>query len=356
MAPRSSIPRWTSMWRYTPRRSSRSRPASLTSCSEPTGSASRAIAIGPNSNDRSGGTVASVAAEELQQHDRFRIDQLVRPIVTLSGAARRGGGVLPGPPVAFIRQKRMAFREDIRFFADESEAQELFRIKARRVIDIGGRCDVHDANGQPIGVLEHQFRKSLLRSTWRILSPADEELAVAKEKNAFLAIARRVVDFVPYGEGVPIPGSGSRSASRSTRCRTGEQGPELAPGGAAQDPRGLGRRLSRLRLGAALLRGVRGRAAGAVPSVRRGAPLPVPELRRAVLVGVRGRVRVVRRRAAPTGAVRRADPEGLAPDLGEADQRHDLVVADLAVVELAQEASHLLRAADLRVVVFDLAR
>jgi hypothetical protein len=26
----------------------------------------------------------------------------------------------------------------------------------------------------------------------------DEELAVAKEKNGFLAIARRVVDFMPY--------------------------------------------------------------------------------------------------------------------------------------------------------------
>jgi uncharacterized protein YxjI len=110
-----------------------------------------------------------------------------------------------GGPVAFIRQKRMAFREDIRFFADEGETEEIFRIKARRVIDIGGRYDVHDAAAQPIGVLEHQFRKSLLRSTWRILSPADQELAVAKEKSAFLAVARRVVDFVPYGEWVPIP-------------------------------------------------------------------------------------------------------------------------------------------------------
>jgi hypothetical protein len=59
--------------------------------------------------------------------------------------------------------------------------------------------------GQQIGVLEHQFRKSLVRTSWRILSPADEELAVAQEKNAALAIARRVVDFVPYGEWVPIP-------------------------------------------------------------------------------------------------------------------------------------------------------
>ncbi len=144
--------------------------------------------------------------EQIQQHDRFLIEQLVRPIVNLYRVTPLAAGETPaGGPVAFIRQKRMAFREDIRFFADESESQELFRIKARRVIDIGGRYDVHDAAGRPIGVLEHQFKKSLLRTTWRVLSPADEELAVAQEKNAWLAVARRVVDFVPYGEWVPIP-------------------------------------------------------------------------------------------------------------------------------------------------------
>src|SRR5437588_9601395 len=45
MWPRSSIPRVISMLRYTVRRSSRSRPASRTSVSDPTGSASRAIAM-----------------------------------------------------------------------------------------------------------------------------------------------------------------------------------------------------------------------------------------------------------------------------------------------------------------------
>jgi uncharacterized protein YxjI len=147
-----------------------------------------------------------VPESDLHQHDRFLIEQLVRPIVNLYRITPLAAGETPaGPPVAFVRQKKMAFREDIRFFADESESQELFRIKARRVIDIGGRYDVHDAAGQPIGVLEHQFRKSLLRSTWRILSPADEELAVAQEKNQLLALLRRVVDFVPYGEFIPIP-------------------------------------------------------------------------------------------------------------------------------------------------------
>jgi len=164
-----------------------------------------------------------VAQQGLEQYDRFRIEQLVKPVVNLYRISPQPGGEATAlPPVLFARQKRMAFREDIRFFTDETEAEEVFRIKARSVIDVGGRYDVHDAAGQTIGVLEHQFRKSLLRTSWRVLSPADEELAVAQEKHQLLALLRRVVDFVPYGEFVPIPydfliHSGDRELGHFTR-------------------------------------------------------------------------------------------------------------------------------------------
>ncbi len=146
-------------------------------------------------------------AAERFAHDRFLIDQLVRPIVNLYRITPLAAGeTAAGGPVAFVRQKRMAIREDIRFFADDSEAEELFRIKARSVLDIGGsRYDVLAADGTPIGRLEHVFGKSLFRSTWRIVGDADREVAIARERSQFLAIARRVVDFVPYGEWVPIP-------------------------------------------------------------------------------------------------------------------------------------------------------
>ena len=164
-----------------------------------------------------------MAEQGLEQYDRFRIEQLVKPVVNLYRISPQPGGEATAlPPVLFARQKRMAFREDIRFFTDETEAEEVFRIKARSVIDVGGRYDVHDAAGQTIGVLEHQFRKSLLRTSWRVLSPADEELAVAQEKHQLLALLRRVVDFVPYGEFVPIPydfliHSGDRELGHFTR-------------------------------------------------------------------------------------------------------------------------------------------
>jgi uncharacterized protein YxjI len=100
----------------------------------------------------------------------------------------------------------MAIREDIRFFADDSEGEELFRIKARSILDIGGsRYDVVAADGSPVGRLEHVFGKSLIRSTWRLVGSDEAEVAIAHERSQLLAIARRVVDFLPYGDFLPIP-------------------------------------------------------------------------------------------------------------------------------------------------------
>jgi uncharacterized protein YxjI len=144
--------------------------------------------------------------DERFAQNRFLIDQLVRPMINLYRVTPLAAGETPaGGPIAFVRQKRMAIKEDIRFFADEQETEELFRIKARSMFDIGGaRYDVTDRDGSPIGVLEHQFGKSLLRSTWKVTA-ADGEVLTARERSLPMAIARRIVDFVPYGEWLPIP-------------------------------------------------------------------------------------------------------------------------------------------------------
>lgn len=140
-------------------------------------------------------------------YDRFLVDQLIRPIANLYRVTPLAAGETPaGGPVAFVRQKKLAVREDIRFYADEDETQELFRIKARQWLDTGGsRYDVL-AGEERLGTLEHVFGKSLLRSTWRVRNAADEEVAVARERSQIGAILRRAVDFVPdIGGLIPIP-------------------------------------------------------------------------------------------------------------------------------------------------------
>jgi hypothetical protein len=141
-------------------------------------------------------------------YDRYLVDQLIRPIANLYRVTPLAAGETPaGPPVAFIRQRKLAVKEHIRFFADEAESQELFHIKARTWLDTGGsKYDVVDAQEGQIGLLEHLFKQSLLRSTWRISNAGGEELAIAQERSQAMAILRRVIDFVPdYGGLIPIP-------------------------------------------------------------------------------------------------------------------------------------------------------
>ena len=141
------------------------------------------------------------------EHDRYLVDQLIRPIANLYRITPLAAGETPaGGPVAYVRQKKLKVKEDIGFFADEAESQELFRIKARSVLDTGGsRYDVVAADGSRIGVLHHTLR-SIMRTRWAIQDAAEQEVAIAEERSAVMAVARRLIDFVPdYGGLIPIP-------------------------------------------------------------------------------------------------------------------------------------------------------
>ena len=139
--------------------------------------------------------------------DRFLVDQLIRPMANLYRITPLAAGETPaGGPIAFVRQKKLAIKEDIRFYRDDSEQDELFRLKARTMFDTGGsRYDVF-AGEQKLGTLHHDFRKSLLRTTWRVLDADEQETAIAQERSLPAAVVRRVIDFVPdVGGFIPIP-------------------------------------------------------------------------------------------------------------------------------------------------------
>jgi hypothetical protein len=127
-------------------------------------------------------------------HDGFRLDQLIRPVANLYKVSALAPGDEAGEPVCFVRQKKLAIREDLRFFADESESEELFRVKARQVVDVGGRYDVTAPAGERIGVLQRRLAQTLFRTTWTILGPDDGTLAEVTESSTARAIFRRVVD------------------------------------------------------------------------------------------------------------------------------------------------------------------
>jgi uncharacterized protein YxjI len=108
-----------------------------------------------------------------------------------------------GPLIAFAQQKRMAFKEQVTFYADDSKTQVVFSFKARKTIDLGSGYDVFDGNGQSIGWFKKDFGKSLLRSSWHLSAPGLD--AFGAERNAKIAVLRRIWDVLPVVGDIPLP-------------------------------------------------------------------------------------------------------------------------------------------------------
>ncbi|MGZ4437399.1 MAG: hypothetical protein ACXVWU_00260 [Nocardioides sp.] len=114
-----------------------------------------------------------------------------------------------GERFAFVEQKRFTFKEDIRFYTDETKQTEVLRIKARQRFDPVARYDITGPDGMKIGEIQKVFGRSLLRSTYRLYDAGGNEVCEATERSLAIALFRRAIGFVPYvgnyADWLPIP-------------------------------------------------------------------------------------------------------------------------------------------------------
>jgi uncharacterized protein YxjI len=140
------------------------------------------------------------------QHDVFLMRQKLTAMVNRYEFFLPGADGQPGELVAFVEQARFKFKEDIRFYADDSKTVEILRIKARQRFDPRARYDVTDANDRKVGEIQKLFKQSLLRSTYALYGPDGTELCKVTEASGGIAILRRIGAQIPYvGDFLPIP-------------------------------------------------------------------------------------------------------------------------------------------------------
>ena len=133
----------------------------------------------------------------------FYVNQRITVMVNRYEVRAMGPDGSEGQLLAFAEQKRMKLKEEIVFFADEFRTRRVFSFKARQRLDVHAEHDVVDENGVPLGMFSKQFGTSLLRSTWNLSAPGLE--AQGQERNAFIAILRRIWDFIPYLGDIWVP-------------------------------------------------------------------------------------------------------------------------------------------------------
>jgi uncharacterized protein YxjI len=141
--------------------------------------------------------------DTLQHVERFALTQKITMMVNRYEIHAVDGNGQPTGLLAVAQQKRMAFKEQVTFYSDESRSTAVFSFKARQRMDLGATYDVLDATGNPIGSFSKSFGKSLLRSTWNLDAPGVQ--AVGTERSGGVAIARRAWELLPVVNNLPSP-------------------------------------------------------------------------------------------------------------------------------------------------------
>ena len=135
---------------------------------------------------------------DLEAADRILVQQVFKPIgneYRISIPA--DGSADEGTPSLYVKQKKLSIREDIRFRRSPDDEDYVFIIKSKSVFEFRGRHEVLDAAGNPIGLLEKNFGRSLLRSHWHVRDVSGTELVEAHETSWTIALARRIVAVLP---------------------------------------------------------------------------------------------------------------------------------------------------------------
>jgi uncharacterized protein YxjI len=98
-----------------------------------------------------------------------------------------------GQLMGLAEQKKMALKEQVTFFSDDTKTRPVFAFKARKVMDLNSCYDITDEGGQQIGFFRKDFGASLLRSTFHVEGPGFA--GTGQERNVLIAVIRRLGEF-----------------------------------------------------------------------------------------------------------------------------------------------------------------
>lgn len=121
---------------------------------------------------------------------RFKIIALA-PQIYITDAA--------GQPVLYVRQKILNLREDVRIFRDDTRTEEVFRIHADRMIDIGARYSFFDsATNAPLGSIKQRGLKTIWQAHYDLEDTNGQPTHAVMEDNPWVKVADALFESIPF--------------------------------------------------------------------------------------------------------------------------------------------------------------
>jgi uncharacterized protein YxjI len=97
-----------------------------------------------------------------------------------------------------VKQRAFRLKEDVTIFADESQTQPAFHIKANQIIDFGATYAISTADGRPLGALKQRGMRTLWKATYDIIDDAGTAVGVIREKDALVKVIDALIGEIPF--------------------------------------------------------------------------------------------------------------------------------------------------------------
>ncbi len=101
-----------------------------------------------------------------------------------------------GQTVMHVQQKLFKLKELIHVFADTARTQDIYNIKADRIIDWSARYDFSDAAGRTIGAVKRKGMKSLWKAHYDVYD-GEQVVFTIEEENAWIKVIDSLLSEVP---------------------------------------------------------------------------------------------------------------------------------------------------------------
>lgn len=102
-----------------------------------------------------------------------------------------------GQMLGYVKQKLFKLKEDIRVFTDESQTNQIFGIKADRILDFSAKYNFTDRNGTPLGSIRRRGMRSIWKAHYEIYDERENIVMEIHEESAWVKVFDALLGEIP---------------------------------------------------------------------------------------------------------------------------------------------------------------
>lgn len=101
-----------------------------------------------------------------------------------------------GTQILFVKQKAFRLKADVVVFADEQQAQPVYRIRGDRMMG-SVKYTVGTADGQSLGSLQRQWGSFLWSATYKVFDRNDTQIGTIRQQNPWIRVVHGLAEEIP---------------------------------------------------------------------------------------------------------------------------------------------------------------